>query len=113
MPRTQVQTPTTPTVTALDTLRAQKRELEAQIKAAKAAQTSQSKLEKVTAWQEAHKLDITTARVAARVTARIRAGQDREEAITAVMAQYREGVVELLARDADTDAKEAEFAATE
>ncbi len=95
MPRTPIAvdapsvSPTSPTPDDLKQLIEQRRALDAQIKTAKAAQASVSKLERVIAQQNAHLDDVTGQRLTARVRARVKAGQSTDEALEQVFADYR------------------------
>jgi hypothetical protein len=84
----EADTTTTPAAD-LDTLIAQKRALDAQIKAARASQPTMSKLDRVIARQTADNGKWLTIHLRNRVAARVNAGQDMTEAVDAVLAQYR------------------------
>lgn len=86
-----------PTPDDLKQLMEQRRALDAQIKSAKAAQASVSKLERVIAQQNAHLDDVTGQRLVARVRARVKAGQPQDEALAQVFADYRAAVEGALA----------------
>jgi hypothetical protein len=85
----QADTTTTTPAPALDDLIAQKRALDAQIKAARASQPTMSKLERVIARQTADNGKWLTIHLRNRVAARVNAGQDLTTAVDAVLAQYR------------------------
>jgi transcriptional regulator len=89
----------TQTVTPdLKTLQEQKRLLDAQIKEAKAAMPQVSRLESVIERQTATAR--TANKLAARVQARVKAGQPLQTALDEVFAVYRAAVEQLIARAA-------------
>jgi hypothetical protein len=73
----------------LDTMLAQKRELDARIKAERAKLPQMSKLERVIERQTADTGKWLVIHLRNRVAARVKAGQDLTEAVDAVLAQYR------------------------
>jgi hypothetical protein len=77
------------TAPALTDLIAQKRALDAQIKAARDAMPQVSKLERVIAKQQADNGKWLTIHLRNRVAARVKAGQPTQDAVDAVLAQYR------------------------
>jgi hypothetical protein len=79
------ETPATP-VADLDTLKAQRKALDASIKAAKAALPKLSPLEKAIEQQTAHPADVI---LRTKVAIRIKAGQPRADAIAAVLELTR------------------------
>ncbi len=89
----------TQTVTPdLKTLQEQKRLLDAQIKAAREAMPKLSRLESLIERQTV--TPRTTNKLAARVQARVKAGQPLDEALNEVFATYRAAVEQLVARAA-------------
>jgi len=96
---TKTQTPTPVTQTPdLKTLQEQKRILDAQIKAARDAQPKLSRLEALIERQTA--TPRTANKLAARVQARVKAGQPLATAMDEVFATYRAAVEQLLAHAA-------------
>jgi hypothetical protein len=104
--KTQTVTPTETATPDLKTLQEQKRVLDQQIKEAKAAQPQLSRLESVIERQTATAR--TTNKLAARVQARVKAGQPLPTALDEVFATYRAAVEQLIARAAIETESEAE-----
>jgi hypothetical protein len=77
------------TAPALTDLIARKRALDEQIKAAKAAMPQVSKLERVIAKQTVDNGKWLVIHLRNRVAARVKAGQPMQDAVDAVLAQYR------------------------
>jgi hypothetical protein len=86
---------TTATTTDLTALREQKRQLDAQIKAAQAALPKQTPIDAVLARQAALPKWLPET-LTARVRARVKAGQPTHDALDAVLAQVRAAVAALL-----------------
>jgi hypothetical protein len=91
------QTPVQPTPQTLDEMLAQKRVLDEQIKAAKAALPQLSKLDRVIRRQTSYPGKWVQHQLIGLVGQRVAAGQPTEEAADAVLAQYRAIVLDALA----------------
>jgi hypothetical protein len=90
------ETPVTPTPQDLDVMLAQKRALDEQIKAAKAAMPQLSKLERVIERQTANPDLWLRRKLWLRAVERAKAGQPPTEAVDAVLALYRSGMLAAL-----------------
>jgi len=95
-PTPVVESVVAPTPVDLDSLIAQQRAINEQVKAAKAAMPTKSKLERVIE-RQANQPDLWLRRkLLLRVVERAKAGQDATEAVDAVLALYRSGLLEAL-----------------
>ncbi len=97
-------TPETPTATPdVKTLLEQKRILDAQIKAARLAQPTLTKLESLIDRQNASLTRWIPETLASRVTKRVQLGQPMGDAMEEVFASYRAAVEQIIANAATTN----------